>query len=61
MNSTILMLSSAESVGSRLYFWKTKPTVVLRRSVRSRFDISSRSLPSITTVPALGGVNPPRI
>ncbi len=35
MSRAISMLSAAVSVGSRLYFWNTKPTVVLRSSVRS--------------------------
>src|ERR1035437_10378140 len=54
-------LCSPDSVGSRLYFWKTNPTVVLRRSVRCWFVIPPRFFPSITTVPAVGGVRPPRI
>ena len=41
----IAMLSAAVSVGSRLYFWNTNPTSVLRRFVRSASLIFSRSLP----------------
>src|SRR5260370_25607051 len=55
------MLSRAVSVGSRLYFWKTNPTVVLRSSVRSASLNPSRSCPASRMLPALGGVNPPMI
>jgi hypothetical protein len=49
----------AESVGSRLNFWKTKPMRCLRSRVRSPSDSEAKSTPSITTRPSVARVSPP--
>ena len=52
------MFSSAESVGSRLKDWKTKPMCLRRRRVRSRSDMRVMSSPAMWTAPASGVSSP---
>ncbi len=55
------MFSSAESIGSRLKNWKTKPMWRRRSFVRSlSFSVVS-SIPSISTLPELGLSRPARM
>src|SRR5690349_21908945 len=53
------MLSRALRFGSRLNFWKTKPTVVFRIRVRPPSLRCARSWPATWTSPEVGGVRPP--
>ena len=54
------MLPIADSVGSKLNFWKINPIRCFRSFVRSASFSVAKSTPSITTRPALARVNPPK-
>src|SRR6202171_1588870 len=58
--SGISTFSTAESTGSRLKAWKTKPMFWLRYAVRARSDIVDRSWPSTTTCPPSKPSSPDR-
>ena len=55
------MFSSAESIGSRLKNWKTKPMCSRRSLVRSVSPRSVISVPAISTLPDVGWSSPARM
>ena len=61
MSRAMSMLPCAESVGSRLNFWKTKPIFCLRMRVRAASESEVKSTPSIETRPLSACVRPPKI